>query len=101
ITAGFLSTLIGLTFIWFLGIDGLIYHVLAAPLSAFLVGHFYVLRLPRVNKSALSLIAIVKEWRWLASIGFSMMFAELVISFSILVVGGLVQREAGPAEHLY
>lgn len=98
VSAGVLSTVVGLAFVWFMGLEGLIFHVLAAPVASFLIGHVYVAKLPGITSGPSSLIEITKEWRALAGLGFSMMISALITSVSILIVRSLVQREAGAIE---
>lgn len=98
VSAGLLSTVVGLTFVWLMGLNGLIFHVLAAPVASFLIGHVYVAKLPGITTGPSSFQAIAREWKGLAGLGFSMMISALVTSVSILAVRSLVQREAGAEE---
>lgn len=98
VSAGLLSTAIGLTFVWLMGQDGLIFHVLAAPVASFLIGHYYVAKLPGLTSGSTSIEAVAKEWKDLAGLGFAMMVSALVTSISVLAVRSLVQREVGAEE---
>ena len=93
VVAGLISTVAGLAFVWALGMDGVIFHVIATPVTTFLFGHYFVAKLPRDFTGESSLNAVATEFKALAALGFSMMVSALVTSLSVLLVRSFVQRE--------
>lgn len=98
IASAVIFTLIGVLALSVFGRDGLIVYVLAAPVSSFLVGHWFVRRLPRhrtVRRTTTGEITLL--WRNLVRLGLAFMIASLATTVGVLVVRGLVQRELGEA----
>jgi PST family polysaccharide transporter len=90
-----LSTALGVGVLLWLGQGGVWAFVLASPLCSFLVGHWYVARLPKVCSSATSWRVLVAQWRILARLGAAFMLAGLVATLVQLFVRTLVQRQLG------
>ena len=81
--------------LWWLGRDGIVLYVLVAPLASFLLGHWYVSRLPRPVELKASLLAMSGQWRIMLNLGFAFMVAGLAGTVGQLAVRTLVQRELG------
>ena len=90
-----LSTVAGIVALWWFGRAGVVAFVIAAPLASFLLGHWYVARLPRIDSRPTTLAVLCGQWRVLAGLGFAFMVAGLAGTVGQLVVRMLVQRELG------
>lgn len=95
VSSGVAGALFGALAVWAWGTDGIIAMVLVAPLVAFLVGHFYVARLPRVTGPRPNVRALFGELKALGVIGFAIMVSALAAVLSQLIVRVMVQRELG------
>ena len=95
VLSAFLSTAVGVGVLLWLGQGGVWAFVLAAPLCSFLVGHWYVARLPKVCSPATPWHVLVAQWRTLARLGAAFMLAGLVATLAQLFVRTLVQRQLG------
>lgn len=89
-----LSSAIGILALWMWGRSGILAFIIAGPLASFVLGHWYVSRLPRVQGRA-QLRALTTEWSTLARLGFAFMVAGLAGTVGQLVVRLLIQRELG------
>lgn len=90
-----LSTVCAVAVLWWLGIAGIVIFVLAAPLANFLLGHWYVARLPRTSHDAAPLAAMTEQWRAMLKLGFAFMVAGLAGTIGQLAIRALIQRELG------
>jgi PST family polysaccharide transporter len=95
ILSALLSTLLGVSALWLLGEKGVLIFVLSAPLSSFLLGHWFVSRLPRLQGSQTQLRELQEQWKTLARLGAAFMVAGLAVTVGQLVVRTMVQRELG------
>lgn len=95
IGSALISAAAGICALWAWGRAGIVVYVIAAPLASFLLGHWYVSRLPRVEGRRRDLGELAREWKTLASLGFAFMAAGLAGTVGQLVVRLLVQRELG------
>lgn len=73
-----LNTLLGLALLWQFGQTGLVAYVLAGPLTSFLLGHWYVSRLPKVTSEPVAMQEMVHQWKTLLRLGIPFMGAGLV-----------------------
>lgn len=99
ITTAFLSTLLGVGAIVWLGEKGLVLYILSVPFVGFIVGHVFVARLPKVTTQRASLPALAGQWKMMVRLGFAFMLAGLAGTLGQLAVRTLVQRDLG-AENL-
>lgn len=97
VLSALLSTALGVGILVWWRHDGMLAFVLAAPLCSFLVGHWYVSRLPKVSSPPTPWPVLVEQWRSLARLGAAFMLAGLVAALTQLLVRALVQRQLGPA----
>lgn len=95
VAGGVLATVLGLAALWAWGQAGIVGYVIAAPLAAFLFGHLFVSRLPRLQGNRSDLAALAGQWRTLARLGTAFMVAGLAGTVGQLLVRTLVQRELG------
>lgn len=96
ITSAFLSTLLGVGAIAWLGEKGLVLYILSVPLVGFIVGHVFVARLPGVETPRSPLTALAAQWQVMVRLGFAFMLAGLAGTLGQLAVRTMVQRDLGP-----
>lgn len=89
------STVLGVGALLLWGRSGLLVYVLAIPLASFLVGHWFVGRLPRIEVDAAGVRDMTAQWSVMARLGFAFMVAGLAGTIGTLVVRSMVQRELG------
>jgi PST family polysaccharide transporter len=90
-----LSTLLGVGALVLLGDKGVLFFVLAGPLSSFLLGHWFVSRLPRMTGSPTQFRELQQQWETLARLGVAFMVAGLAGPVGQLAVRMIVQQELG------
>lgn len=73
-----LNTVFGLALLWQWGAAGLVAYVLVGPLMSFLLGHWYVSRLPKTVSKDISIQEIAHQWQTLLRLGIPFMGAGLV-----------------------
>lgn len=73
-----LNTVLGVALLWQWGQAGLVAYVLIGPLSSFLLGHWYVARLPKVAAGAIAMKEMAHQWQTLLRLGIPFMGAGLV-----------------------
>ena len=93
--SGVAGSLFGVLAVWAWGTDGLIAMVLIAPLVAFLMGHIYVTRLPKITGSRPRIRDLFGELKALGVLGFAIMGSALATVLGQLIVRVMVQRELG------
>lgn len=89
------STVLGVGALLIWGEGGVLLFVLAAPLASFLIGHWYVAKLGRIQGPATPLFRLASQWGMMARLGFAFMISGLAVALGQLVVRTLVQRELG------
>jgi PST family polysaccharide transporter len=75
-----LNTVVGITLIWRWGHAGLVFYVLMTPIASFLVGYWYVSRLPKAGTYSIPVPEMANQWRTLLRLGAAFMGAALVSS---------------------
>jgi PST family polysaccharide transporter len=73
-----LNTVLGVALLWTWGQAGVVAYVLIGPLVGFLLGHWYVLRLPKVEPFDIPIKELARQWQTLLRLGIPFMGAELV-----------------------
>ncbi len=73
-----LTTIFGLAVLWQWGGNGLIAYVLIGPLFSFILGHWYVSSLPKVQSRDVSIQEMTQQWQILLRLGIPFMGAGLV-----------------------
>ena len=73
-----LNTVLGVALLWQWGQAGLVAYVLVGPLSSFLLGHWYVSRLPKVASDPIAMQEMAHQWQTLLRLGVPFMGAGLV-----------------------
>jgi PST family polysaccharide transporter len=73
-----LNTVLGVALLLQWGQAGLVAYVLIGPLMSFLLGHWYVSRLPKVTSRDISMQEMAHQWQTLLRLGIPLMGAALV-----------------------
>jgi PST family polysaccharide transporter len=73
-----LNTIFGLALLWYLEAAGLVVYVLVGPLMNFVLGHWYVSRLPKCDAGDITLHEMTQQWKILLLLGIPFMGAGLV-----------------------
>lgn len=73
-----LNTIFGLALLWQYGTTGLVAYILVGPLMSFLLGHWYVSRLPKCDTTNVTFAEISEQWNILLKLGIPFMGAGLV-----------------------
>ena len=73
-----LNTLLGVALLWQWGQVGLVAFVLIGPLSSFVLGYWYVSRMPKLVTSPIVMREIAHQWQTLLRLGVPFMGAGLV-----------------------
>lgn len=93
--SGLLSTIFGVMALSLWGMNGLIAYILITPIASFLLGHWYVSKLPKVAEVSVSISELREQWRTLARLGFAFMLSGLALMLGQLLVRSLIQKELG------
>ena len=78
------NTLLGVGLIWQLGQEGLLAYVLVGPLGSFMLGHWYVSRLPKMVSGPIPIREMALHWKTLLRLGLPFMAAGLAASLGQL-----------------
>lgn len=93
---GLLGAVVGVAVIWQLGLDGVVWMLLATPLMGALVALRYTRRLPRpTSPPRMSLPDLTIRWRALATMGAAVLIANTVATLVQLQVRSMVLDELG------
>lgn len=96
VLGAFGGTLVGLTVVWFQGMEGLLWFVLAQPLFTLLAALVFTRRLVRNDGGAsLTLKAIWSEWMPMVKLGSVFMLGGLATTGTLLVVRGWLTQDLG------
>ena len=90
-----IATVLGVSALLLWHEKGLLIYLLVTPAASFVVGHWYVARLPKVEGPHTPLRAMTQQWATLARLGMAFMLAGLAVTLGQLIVRTLVQRELG------
>ncbi|WP_374555886.1 O-antigen translocase [Thermomonas sp.] len=94
--SGMLSTLAAIVAVWWWGRGGILAFVLAAPAASFLLGHWYVAKLGRLQVPATSWSVLAGQWRAMLTLGAAFMVSGLVTNLGQLAARTVIQRDLGP-----
>lgn len=95
IFSALLSTFLGVAVLLLWGKPGVFLFVLCIPVCSFLVGYWYVSKLPRNNMCNVPHSLIVGQWHSLLRLGSVFAIASLVANLSQLAVRSLLQQSLG------
>lgn len=90
-----ISTLLGVVLIWQWGTAGLIAFVLSGPLSTYVLGRWFVARLPKSNFEEVRIEEIMQQWHILLRLGIPFMGASLVSALVQLWIRVEVETSLG------
>lgn len=76
-----LNTALGVGLLWNWGQAGLVAFVLIGPLVSFLLGHWYVSRLPKLRSDPIAVREMAHQWQTLLRLGVPFMGAGVVGAF--------------------
>src|SRR5690606_23176187 len=89
------GAMVGLIGVWLQGVAGLIWFLLAQPLTAVLVAIYFTRKLPRPTTGRLTPRQTWNTWRPMAALGVVFMVAGLASTVTLLVVCALIVRALG------
>lgn len=95
ISASVLAAIFGVVAVWIWGTPGVLVMVLTVPAVSFLVGHFFVSRLPKTGGEDANLAQVSEELRMMAKMGLAVMLSALVGVGGQLLVRVIVQQDLG------
>ena len=95
VLGAFAGTLVGLLAVWFLGMTGLIWFVLAQPLATLLTAYYFTRRLPRSTGPKPDVAATWAVWKPMARLGVAFMLGSLATVMTLLLVRALITQELG------
>lgn len=95
IASGILSTILGVSALFWLSESAVLLFVLATPISSCMLGYWFVSRLGAINTPPTPLIELGRQWRIMARLGAAFMISGLVVTLGQLIVRTLIQRELG------
>lgn len=93
--AAFAGTVAGLAAVWLRGEGGLIWFILAQPLTTVLIARHYTGRLPKQTAARLSLGETWEIWKPMARLGVAFMLGGLATTATLLLVRGRISQDLG------
>jgi PST family polysaccharide transporter len=93
--AAFWSSVLGIAALWLWGFAGVVAYVIVVPFIGFLLGHWYVSKLPKTDGNQASFPAITEQGRALLKLGMAFMLTSSIGYSSQLLVQSLVKNELG------
>ena len=98
VLTGALSATIAIVALMFWREAAMVVFVLASPVASFVLGHYFVARLPRPEGPPVGLTTLGPEWAAMVRLGLSVMLAALIVAVGHLAVRTLLQHELGSEE---
>jgi len=95
VLTGALSAVIAITALVLWREVAMVVFVLASPFASFILGHFFVSRMPRPAGHPVGVSALGPEWAAMVRLGLSVMLAAVVVAAGHLAVRTLLQQELG------
>lgn len=96
--SGTLSAVLGVAVLAIWGRAGMLAFILIAPIASFVLGHWYVSRLPKVAEVNVPFSELRQQWSTLAKLGFAFMLSGLMMMLGQLLVRSMIQNELGLQE---
>lgn len=75
-----LNTILGLILLWYWGASGLVAFVLISPIINFVLGHWFISRLPKIASSAIQIDVIAYQWFTMVRLGFPFLGVGVISS---------------------
>lgn len=95
IGSAFLSSVLGIGALLLWPEQGVLIFVLSVPLCSFVLGHWFVSRLPPMQAPPTPLSQLTSQWGAMLRLGTAFMVSGLVVNAGQLLTRSLVQRELG------
>jgi O-antigen/teichoic acid export membrane protein len=95
IYSALVGSVVGLVAIWFYGVIGVVWFVIAQPLAVVIVAFQYTSRLPKLKKNILNISAFWQEWKPMAKLGTAFMLGGLATTITLLLVRRSIAQEIG------
>lgn len=95
IFSALLNTVVGIALIWRWGHAGLVFYVLTMPMATFLLGWWYVARLPKAPAAYIPFAEMTAQWKLLLRIGGAFMGGTLAMSLIQLWIRVSVNNALG------
>jgi len=95
VLSALLSTALGITALLLWGEKGIVPFIISVPLASFVLGHWFVSRLPGVSGPPTRLPKLVEQWKTLTRLGSAFMMAGVTVAIGQLAVRSIVQRQLG------
>ena len=95
VLTGALSAIIAITALVLCRDAAMVVFVLASPVASFVLGHYFVARLPRPEGPSVGLSRLGPEWASMVRLGLAVMLAALVVAVGHLAIRTILQHELG------
>ena len=95
IGSAILSTVAAITAVWCFGESAIVVFVVSAPIATFVLGHWFVSRLPKVPEFRMRCREMFSQWRAMLSMGIAFMVAGLAGTLGQLIVRAIIHHELG------
>ena len=95
IYSALVGSIVGLAAIWFYGVIGVVWFVIAQPLAVVIIAFQYTSRLPQLKENILNVSAFWQEWKPMAKLGTAFMLGGLATTITLLLVRRSITQEIG------
>lgn len=93
--AALLSSILGVSALLLWGEQGLLVFFISAPFASFVIGQWYISKLPPIESNPTSVRVMTEHWKTLARLGTAFMVTGITVSMGHLIVRTLIQRQLG------
>ena len=94
VLGSFAGSIVGVFMIWWLGLNGVHWFVIAAPAASMIFSAWYVRRIPRMH-SNLDWTLLLQQWKSMLALGVPIMLAGSLSLITQLVARSLVMKDLG------
>lgn len=95
VNSSLIAAVLALAIVWYVGVEGIIYAVVAMPIVACSVALFYIPSSTKLNNTPFRLNHIKPYWKDLFKFGFVFMLTALMASISQLLVRYIINDKLG------
>ena len=92
------STFFGVILVYWLEADGIIWFILVAPITTFVLSHWFTSRLPRLKTKCTSIKVVQGHWGVIVKLGGAFMLGGAAVTLAQLYVRSLIQKQLGAVE---
>lgn len=89
------SSVLGVMALWMWGTSGVVAYVVSVPLFGFIIGQWYVAKLPKIDRHSVPIEEITNQGRMMLKLGSAFMLTSGIGYSGQLLVRSLVQKELG------